>query len=90
MLNFQNNDYCLKLKRWKQKESLLAIFYYCVYSLSQLFNDINEIKTSKVYVPNLYAQIKDKNVTFYIKTKKGDMLTSYYQKELFTFKYVYK
>ena len=48
------------------------------------------IKTSKVYVPNLYAQIKDKNVTFYIKTKKGDVLTSYCQKELFTFKYVYK
>ena len=37
----ENNGYCLKLKRKKERESQLAIFYFCLY-LSQIFNDIND------------------------------------------------
>ena len=38
----QNNTYYLKLETEKQKESQPTIFYFCLYSLSQVFNDIND------------------------------------------------
>ena len=38
----ENNGYCLGLKRWKQKENHMAIFSFSLYSLSQVFNDIND------------------------------------------------
>ena len=40
-------------------------------------------KRSRVYAPNLYTRIENKSELFTLKTKKGEMLTSYYQKELF-------
>ena len=38
----QNNECCLKLKRLKEKESQLATFYFCLYTLSQLFHDADD------------------------------------------------
>ena len=36
-----------KIDRKKQKESQLIIFYFCLYSLSQVFHDINDNKWVK-------------------------------------------
>ena len=36
---------------------------------------------SKVYVPYFYVQVKYKIILVYIKNKKGEVLTSEYQKE---------
>ena len=38
----EDNEYCPKLKRWKQKESQFVILYFSLYSLSEVFNDIND------------------------------------------------
>ena len=60
----------------KTEMGQLAIAYICLYSLSQVFNDIHDKKWSKVYVPYLYTQIKFENITVYIDNKKGEALTS--------------
>ena len=36
-----------------KKESQLAIFYFCLDTLSQAFHDINVTEKSKLYVPYL-------------------------------------
>ena len=37
-----NEIHTTKLKSLKQKEIQLTIFYFCLYSLSQVFDDIND------------------------------------------------
>ena len=51
-------------------ESQLAIFKFCLYSLSQVFNDIND-KRSNGYVLYLYTKVKYKSVTIYTNNKTG-------------------
>ena len=63
----QFNKCCLKLKRLKQKKSQLTIFYFCLYSLYQVFNDIIDNQKTKVCVPYPYVRINDKIVIVYIK-----------------------
>ena len=62
----QSNGYYLKLKRSKERESQLAIFYFCLYSLSGVFNDINDNKKIKsVCSPSLDMNKEQKFNCFY-------------------------
>ena len=40
--NLQNDGYCLKWRRWKNRKKVSWWFFVCLYSLSQLFNAIND------------------------------------------------
>ena len=79
----QNNGYFLKLKRWKQKESQLAISYFWFFSLSQVFNEIND--NYKWYINSCRLSLQANKVQKYIiYIKKAVLTTPQYQKELFT------
>ena len=58
----QNNGYCLKWKRWKQREPagyFLNVFVLCL------------TERSKGYVSYIYTHRKYKSITVYIKNKTG-------------------
>ena len=38
----ENNEFCLKFKKMKTEKSQLAIFCFSLYSLSQVFDDMND------------------------------------------------
>ena len=68
----QFNDYYLKLERWKQKESQLAISF----SLSEVFNDINN-NWKIIALPTLSLYMNQvQKITVYIKNKKGERCNS--------------
>ena len=53
----------------KQKKSQLAIFLFCVYSLSKAFNDINDnLKIKRLCAISFYTN-KVQKLSVYIKNK---------------------
>ena len=68
----QNNGCCLKWKRWKRKEIQLAIFKFCMCSLSQIFkgtSDNQEIK--RLSAISLYMNKVKKYNCLYWKQDRG-------------------
>ena len=81
----QNNGYCLKLKRYKEEKKvnwpfLISVFTLCLnYIMTQMIT-----KRSNIMYPIFTHKQGPKIQLLILKTEKREVLTSQYQKELFT------
>ena len=61
--NLQNDGYCLKWRRWKNRKKVSWWFFVCLYSLSQIFNAIND--NCRVWFSDSWFMFHDSSWSFY-------------------------
>ena len=61
--NLQNDGYCLKWRRWKNRKKVSWWFFVCLYSLSQIFNAIND--NCRVWFSDSRFMFHDSSWSFY-------------------------